>query len=322
MNQPEFDITLKEELYWPIKSEIPYNDKSENFADYLQKEEEKFNIPRSKTAKILAIILSLVLIFVSLLAIIATMDLIIELIIGSIPTGEIIPGIPNEVSIAIQIAVLIATALGCIFASITIIYVNFFTQKNWSMFHNQLLALCRRLEKVDLLENYIIFQKDEDRFRLTKISTDWELEWVFPFIFTDFPPLLIEILLMSFLLPFSLSTLVGIGFAIAAQDLLTTIVPCVLMIPIIFGFYKALPAIYHILRIYYLVRKAMIIKQQEKLHSLILEKADELTILRNQNNLSRLLSRHPFPLPSLIRITAIVPLLGSVVGYLIGVIYT
>jgi hypothetical protein len=62
----------------------------------------------------------------------------------------------------------------------------------------------------------------------------------------------------------------------------------------------------------------MINQQQELIHSLILEQADNLVILRNQNNLATLKTMSIFPVPGLIQFSAIVPLLGSFIGYLIG----
>lgn len=77
-------------------------------------------------------------------------------------------------------------------------------------------------------------------------------------------------------------------------------------------------AIYRSWKKYNLILSSMISKQQEVIHSLILDKSDELTIIRHQNNLTRLVSMQQFPLPQAISISAIIPLLGSLMGYLIA----
>ena len=65
-------------------------------------------------------------------------------------------------------------------------------------------------------------------------------------------------------------------------------------------------------------RNLMITRQQGILHQLVLTGDNDLAILRNENNLTRLEKMHPFPLPSLFRITAFIPLIGSLLGYLVG----
>ena len=92
------------------------------------------------------------------------------------------------------------------------------------------------------------------------------------------------------------------------------------MIAIIYGFYTSIRGISRSWSKYTWIRNLMIDRQQEIIHKLILQQADNLEILMNEQNLTRLEKMHPFPLPAIIRLSAILPLLGSFFGYLIGLI--
>ena len=110
-----------------------------------------------------------------------------------------------EFSLLLVITTL-ATILGLILSIAFIIFKYFITKAHWSRFHNQTLALIRRLEEERIIENYITLEENENTsyFKLKKISIDFQIQWLFPFIFDAFPPLLLEIryFLFFFLSPF------------------------------------------------------------------------------------------------------------------------
>jgi len=89
---------------------------------------------------------------------------------------------------------------------------------------------------------------------------------------------------------------------------------------VIFGFFTSINTISRSWSKYIWIRNLMINRQQEIIHKLILQQADNLEILVNEQNLARLEKMHPFPLPAIIRVSTILPLLGSFIGYLIGLL--
>jgi hypothetical protein len=94
----------------------------------------------------------------------------------------------------------------------------------------------------------------------------------------------------------------------------------VLMIAVIFGFISSIYSMVHSWRKYDWIRNLMIDRQQEIIHTLILQQEDNLEILMNKQNLTRLEQMHSFPLPAFVRISATFPVLGSFIGYLIGLL--
>jgi len=321
MNQLEKNIILEEELIWKIKKGIPYDKKSENFIDYLQKEKERFDQPRSIYQKILALLISLILGFIGLGSAIFAIGHITDIFLGNYVSPEALQNIPSEISAGLLIAIGIAAFLGIIFSIVAILYKSFFSQSNWSSYHEQMMSLFKRLESVDLLDEYIDYNEvnGRKRFQLSKISIDFELEWIYPFIFDEFPPLLFEFLLLSFLLPFLVTSTISSFFALLQLDLFTILLNSFLVVMIFFGFSQSGLAIYRSWKKYNLILSSMISNQQEVIHLLILKKSDEMTIIRHQNNLTRLVSMHSYPIPQIIRISAIIPLLGSLAGYLIAI---
>ena len=320
MEQLEQNVTLEEELYWEIKEDLTY-DKSESFADYLQKEKMKFDHPRPMSQKTFSLIISIILGFTGLSSLIFSIDVISSVFFGTFESPEAFSSVPSVVSAGLEISIGFATVLGISSSIITILYRAFFSKPNWSSFHDQMLSLFKRLEHVGLIESFITFDEmnGKKRFQLKKISTDIDIEWIYPFIFDDFPPLLFELLLLSFLLPFFVSTTISLFFAIIDWAWFLVLFLSSLLLLILFGFTQSGLSIYRSWRKYNTILNCLIYKQQEIIHSLILNKSDEITIIRHQNNLNRLISMSSYPIPQLIRISAIIPLFGSLFGYVIAI---
>ena len=321
MDQLEQNMILEEELYWEIKKDIPYNKKSESFVDYLQKEKEKFDHPQSWRQKTIPLIISIILGFVGLSSLIFSIEVISSVFSGTFESPEAIGSVPFEVSVGLEISIGFATVLGISFSVITILYRSFLCKPNWSSYHDQTLSLFKRLENVGSIESFIVFDEmnRKKRFQLKKISTDIDLEWIYPFIFDEFPPLLFELLLLSFLLPFFVATTISLFFAILDMSWLLILFLSSLLLLILIGFQQSGLSIYRSWKKYSSILSSMIYKQQEIIHSLILNKSDEITIIRHQNNLNRLISMSSYPVPQLIRISAIIPLFGSLLGYVIAI---
>jgi hypothetical protein len=320
MDHSEADVLLKEGIFWEIKKDILFDKKSETFVDYLQKEKEKFDQPRSRYQKILALIGSLILGVTGIGSALFAIEVIIDVLAGEFVNPDVFKELPSEISTGLIFATSIGAFLGCILTTVTLLNRAFSTKSNWSNYHDLTLSLFRRLENADLLDNYVVFDKTngKKRFQLKGMSFDFEINWVFPFIFDDFPPLLFELLLISFLLPFFVTTSISLFIAILSADVVYFLVMTLLILLIFFGFGQTGLAISRSWRRYSTILNALILKQQEVIHSLILECRDDMTIIRHQNNLTRLISTHSFPIPQLIRISAIIPLLGSLIGYLVA----
>ncbi|WP_455465271.1 hypothetical protein [Candidatus Hodarchaeum mangrovi] len=313
------EILLEKKISWKIKEEISSNYIVKSFYDYLNKEKEFFDKFRPTNQLFLIgiglIFLILFLLYEILLFINYLLSFLKNEPIGPEPLQSV------EFSLLLIITTL-ATILGLILSIAFIIFKYFLTKAHWSRFHNQTLALIGRLEEERILENYITLERNDNAsfFKLKKISIDFQIQWLFPFIFDAFPPLLLEISLLSFLLPFSISTIVSLLVYIIAFDFFLLIISCILMVAIIFGFFTSIKAISHSWSTYIWIRNLMINRQQEIIHKLILQQADNLEILVNEQNLTRLEKMHPFPLPAIIRVSATLPLLGSLIGYLIGLL--
>lgn len=320
MDLRETNVKVTEGLFWEIKQGIEYDEKSETFLDYLLKEKEKFDHPRPRNQKLLAVFTSLLLGFFCLITVLFFIDLVSVVLLGTFVNPEELRILPPEISAGLLISTAVATILGISFTIITIIYKVFLSKSKWSSYHDQMISLFRRLESAGLLEFYITLNKTngKKRFQLQNISIDFNLEWIFPFIFDDFPPLLFELLLLSFLLPFFVVTSISLFFSLLDFEFFYFLFMIMLLLSIFLGFEQSGIAIYKSWKKYSVLSGSLISKQQEVIHSLVLEEKDELTIIRHQNNLKRLISIQSFPLPQLIRFSAVIPLLGSLVGYLIA----
>ncbi|UCG00950.1 MAG: hypothetical protein JSW11_15200 [Candidatus Heimdallarchaeota archaeon] len=320
MDQLKQNMILEEELYWEIKEDIPH-EKSESFVDYLQKEKEKFDRPQSWRQKIFPLIISIILSLTGLSSLAFSIDVISSVFLGTFESPEAFSNVPFEVSAGLEISIGFATSLGISFSVITILYRSFLCRPNWSSYHDQMLSLFKRLENVGSIENFITFDEvnRKKRFQLKKISTDIDLEWIYPFIFDDFPPLLFEFLLLSFLLPFFVSTIISLFFAILDMSWFLILFLSSLLLLILIGFQQSGLSIFRSWKKYHNILNSVIYKQQEIIHSLILNKSDEITIIRHQNNFNRLISMSSYPIPQLIRVSAIIPLFGSLLGYVIAI---
>ncbi len=311
------EIPLDKGFFWSCKDTIPFDHKQESFYDYLTKEKSTLDKhrPRRTLLQVLGLVSILLILLIS--SVITFFDSIILFFVEGVFIGP--QEVQSELFSLMIIASLLASILGQILAIATLSFKFFFTQKHWSSFHDQTLALVKRLTDAGIIENFIQYESEKKRFKLTKVSIDFQIQWIFPFLFLEFPPLLFEVLLLSFLLPFSIATIVSLIAAYFSSDILTIIISVALLALIVFGIFNSTFTIAKLWLNYHKLHKSMVNRQEELIHSLVLNSADDLTILRNEKNLDRLKSMHPFPLPAIFRLTAIIPLIGSLIGYIVGI---
>ncbi len=313
------DIYLKKDITWEIKKEINYDPKSETFLDYIKREKNARDKFRSIKELVPIIIILVGLFFVLLYSTLMLTDFILTFFFEGQFVGP--PDLQSDFFSLLVITSIFSSVLGQILVISTLSFKYFFTRDNWSKFHDQTIFFAERLAEVNLLDEYIQYDVDKDgqeKFTLKKLSVDFQVQWIFPFIFKAFPPLLIEIMVIAFILPFSLATLFSMMIALIEANWFIAIGMFAIMILIFIGIYSNTLTIFRSWSKYSWIRNLMISRQQRILHSLVLTGGDDLAILRNESNLTRLESMHPFPLPSLFRITAFIPLIGSLLGYLVG----
>ncbi|MHA1994887.1 MAG: hypothetical protein ACW97Z_10120 [Candidatus Hodarchaeales archaeon] len=313
------DILLEKEIIWRVKKGLEFNHESETFLNYLIKEKALYDRyrPLNKLIPIVGVIIGLTFLFLY------TSMMLVDFIIIFFLEGQYLgpPDLQSDFFSLLVLTSVLASVLGQILVIFTLSFKYFFTKDNWSKFHDQTISLVERLSEMNLLQEYIQFGTDESGekyFKLRKLSVDLQVQWIFPFIFNAFPPLLIEIMFLSLLLPFSMATLFSLLIAIVEGNWIIALGMTLVMALIIVGLYSNTLTILRSWSKYTRIRNLMITRQQGILHHLVLTGEGDLTILRNENNLSRLERMHSFPLPSLLRITAFIPLIGSLLGYLVG----
>ncbi len=313
------DILLEKEIIWRVKKGLEFNPESETFLNYLIKEKALYDRyrPLNKLIPIVGVIIGLTFLFLY------TSMMLVDFMIIFFLEGQYLgpPDLQSDFFSLLVLTSVLASVLGQILVIFTLSFKYFFTKDNWSKFHDQTISLVERLSEMNLLQEYIQLETDESgekHFKLRKLSVDLQVQWIFPFIFNAFPPLLIEIMFLSLLLPFSMATLFSLLIAIVEGNWIIALGMTLVMALIIVGLYSNTLTILRSWSKYTRIRNLMITRQQGILHHLILTGEGDLTILRNENNLSRLERMHSFPLPSLFRITAFIPLIGSLLGYLVG----
>ena len=313
------EILIKD-IYWPISDKISFNPENESFLDYLLKARQKFDHPRPLKQRMYAIMGIFAIIIALIYTILNAFDFSVRFFIEGVLVGP--AELQNPFFSLLIVTSMYASILGQILVIGYLSFNYFLTKENWSTFHDQTTNLIKRLSTAGQIKDFVKFDetKKKPNFRLEKISVDFQIQWLFPFLFRGFPPLLLELLVLSFLLPFLLATFVSLFFALFNPDLFTMGVMFFLFILVSFGIGSNSLAIYRSWRRYNFIRTSMITKQQEIIHQLLLKHENELIILRNYENLRKLEKMHPFPLPGFIRVTALLPLLGSLLGYGIGLI--
>ncbi len=319
VKQKNREISLEKDVTWKLRSEIEFNPQSETFLEYIKREKlmyDRFR-PLNKLIPILGLLLGLCSTFIY------SSTMLFNFIVSFFLEGQYLgpPDLQSDFFSLLVLTSVLASVLGQILVIFTLCFKYFFTKENWSNFHDQTILLVERLSEMGLLQDYVQFVDDRNGqpvFKLQKLSVDFQVQWIFPFIFRAFPPLLIEIMFIALLLPFSIATLFSLLVALVEGNIIITLGMAGVLGLIIIGTYSNMVTIIHSWSNYSWIRNLMISQQQGILHQLTLSDDNDLAILRNENNLKRLERMHPFPLPSIFRFTAFIPLIGSLLGYLVG----
>ncbi|MFX0015510.1 MAG: hypothetical protein ACFE98_13040, partial [Candidatus Hermodarchaeota archaeon] len=120
MDLRETNVKVTEGIFWEIKQGIEYDEKSETFLDYLLKEKEKFDHPRPRNQKLLAVFTSLLLGLFCLSTVLFFIDLVSVVLLGTFVNPEELSILPPEISAGLLISTAVATILGISFTIITI----------------------------------------------------------------------------------------------------------------------------------------------------------------------------------------------------------
>ncbi len=96
--------------------------------------------------------------------------------------------------------------------------------KNWTSYHEQTYTLAKKLQEMGYMEEFFEYQKETRSFHLKKVSINWEMEWIFPFIFREFPPYFPEMGEISIYLFALISFPLPILIAITAKNLVFLII--------------------------------------------------------------------------------------------------
>ncbi|MFX1507022.1 MAG: hypothetical protein ACFFDC_13085, partial [Promethearchaeota archaeon] len=181
-------------LYLQVKPKIPFNMKNDSLVSYLNSLRE-FD-KKSKPSDIirLAIITFGVLMFgaFSVFFFAEAVSQIMKVFQNSFIISErdylLALGIPRLFVAPVSIfAFLLAGSIMLLATVFNILSYLFGAHKNWTIYHRQLLTLVENLQEKEILEEYFVLQEEKKSFQMVKCSIEWEMEWMFPFLFQNFP---------------------------------------------------------------------------------------------------------------------------------------
>ncbi len=191
--------------------------------------------------------------------------------------------------------------------------------KNWTKNHRQLLILAEKLQEKDILDDYFVYQKEKKSFQMVKMSINWEMEWVFPFLFKNFPPYFHAVGELSIyvftMISFILPTIVSIT---------TFNIPILILLLFVAAFILVLGSLrsQKILQLYKQFKNLqgkLVMQQETKLVDLICNMPpDTLLVHVNRKNLNRLVNERSIPTTfPLLPLSLILPIFSAIIGYVI-----
>lgn len=191
--------------------------------------------------------------------------------------------------------------------------------KKWTSYHEQLFTLTTKLHEMDLLADFSDYQKEINAFQLKRISINWEMEWLTPFLFESFPPYFQEIGEVSIYIFALISFPIPILVSIITRNLFFLIILTSLVLFLgIMAFIRTRNLI-QVHQNFKNVQNQLIKHQQEKLIQLLFEEnVDPGVIHANQENLYRLSSERSIPTSfPLLPLSILLPILSAIIGYVI-----
>ena len=181
------------------------------------------------------------------------------------------------------------------------------------------------MKETNQIQSYLTYEAEKKRFKLNKISIFWDIEWVYPFMFRNFPPLILEIFVLTLVIPYSFLigneslSLLSSG---SSGDLTTdafAIIATIILVLLVFYLIRRIIQDYSR---YNRIKYFLIERQKVKIFQLVQQKEDASVIIMNQNNLNRLNLMGSFPLPAIFRIAPFIPpIVISVLGVLFALIW-
>jgi hypothetical protein len=175
------------------------------------------------------------------------------------------------------------------------------------------------LQEVDTLEEFFIYRDEIQAFQMNQMSINWEMEWVYPFLFTDFPPYFHavgEISIYVFtMISFILPTIVAIT---------TYNIPFLIFLVLLASFVFILGSsrtkkIIQLYRQFKTLQNQLVMQQEKKLVDLVCESDHDPTlVLANRENLNRLVNERSIPTTfPLLPLSMILPIFSAIIGYVI-----
>lgn len=191
--------------------------------------------------------------------------------------------------------------------------------KNWTEYHRQLLILIEELQENDILEEFFVFQSEKKSFQMIKMSIEWEMEWVFPFLFKNFPPYFHAVGEISLYI-FSLISLILPIFVTFS----TVNVPILIFLLFLASFMFVLGSsrtkkVIQLYGQFKNLQKQLIIQQEKKLVDLVCDdNSDPIIVHINRENLNRLVNERSIPTTfPLLPLSMILPIFSAIIGYVI-----
>ncbi len=191
--------------------------------------------------------------------------------------------------------------------------------KGWTMYHRQMLILTEKLQEMDILDDFFVYQNKKKSFQLMQMSINWEIEWVYPFLFKNFPPYFFivgEISIYSFSL---------ISFILPIFVSITIFNVPILIILLFLAFFMFVLGSSRTQRVIQLYRRfknlqnRLVVRQEKKLVDLICEDRDNQSLVHiNRENLNRLINERSIPTSfPLLPLSIILPIFSAIIGYVI-----
>ena len=316
------------ELYYKVNAKIPFNNDKNTFVTYLENLREYERKSISKPSNIIYYILnSLALLIFGIFVLVFYGEAISQIMKVFQNTYQITEynyllalGIPRLFVAPVSIfSFLLAGSIMLLADIFIILSLVLGVHKNWTKYHRQLLILAEKLQEKDILDDYFVYQKEKKSFQMIRMSIHWEMEWVFPFLFKNFPPYfhavgelsLYVFAMISFILP----TIVSITtFNVPILILLLSLSFFIFVL----GSSRSRMILQLYIRFKNLQNK-LVMQQETKLVDLICGmNPDTLLVHVNRENLNRLVNERSIPTTfPLLPLSLILPIFSAIIGYVI-----
>lgn len=313
-------------LFYEVNPNIPFNRKKNTFVSYLKdlREYDK----KSRPSDVATLSLNFLAVFTfgvfSVLffgeAISQIMRVFQNTFLISDDNYLLTLGIPRLFVSPVSIfAYLLAGSIMLLADIFVILSLILGAHKNWTNYHRQLLILAESLQEKDLLEDFFVYQKENESFQMIKMSIEWEMEWVYPFLFQNFPPYFQEVGEISLYIFTLISFILPISVAITTFNVPILILLLLLTSSIFILGSSRTRKVIQLYRQFKTLQNQLIQRQEEKLVDLVCDETiDRLIVHVNRENLNRLVNEKSIPTTfPLLPLSMILPIFSAIIGYVI-----